>query len=158
MPVIELTTIINAPVERCFDLARSIDLHQQTSSHTGEKAIAGVTSGLISKGETVTWKAKHFGVVQKLTSVISEMDVPHSFEDSMIQGAFKSIRHQHTFEFNDGKTVMKDIFVFESPYGILGSLFNRLVLTDYMKRFLEERNQQIKEIAETEEWKKYLKG
>jgi len=116
-----------------------------------------VRSGLINKGETVTWKAKHFGITQTLTSEISEMNSPFMFEDVMVEGAFKSIRHQHLFEEESGKTIMKDVFIFESPFGIYGRLFNFLVLTNYMKRFLQERNQMIKEVAESEAWKKYLR-
>ena len=156
MPIIRLTTIINAPIERCFDLARSIDLHQHTSARTKEKAIAGVTKGLINKSETVTWKARHFGILQTLTSEITQMENPDSFEDCMVYGAFKSIKHLHAFEQNGGQTIMKDIFEFESPLGFLGKLFNKIVLTNYMKRFLLERNHEIKRIAECEEWKKYL--
>ncbi len=156
MPKIIITTIIKAPILRCFDLTRSIDLHLQTSAHTHEEVIAGVRSGLINKGESVTWKATHFGITQTLSSEISEMDSPFMFEDSMLEGAFKSIQHQHWFEEENGKTIMKDIFIFESPFGIYGRLFNFLVLTNYMKRFLKKRNQTIKQVAETEEWRKFL--
>lgn len=156
MPEIILTTRINAPIKRCFDLARSIDLHQHTSARTNEEAIAGTRSGLINKGETVTWKAKHFGITQTLTSEISEMNSPFMFEDRMLEGIFKSIQHQHLFSEEGGKTIMKDVFIFESPFGVYGKLFNVLVLTSYMKRFLKERNKMIKAIAESENWKKYL--
>lgn len=156
MPEIILTTIIKAPIKRCFDLARSIDLHLHTASQTNEEVIAGVRSGLINKGETVTWKATHFGITQTLTSEISEMNSPFMFEDRMLEGTFKKIQHQHLFEEESGKTIMKDVFVFESPFGIYGRFFNFLVLTNYMKRFLKERNQIIKRVAESEDWKKYL--
>lgn len=156
MPEIVLTTIIKAPIKRCFDLARSIDLHLHTAEKTKEEVISGIRSGLISKGETVTWKAKHFGITQTLTSEISELDSPFMFEDRMVKGAFKKIQHRHHFEEESGKTIMKDVFVFESPFGIYGRLFNFLMLTNYMKRFLQERNQMIKRVAESEEWKKYL--
>ena len=137
---------------------RHISLFQHTAASTYERAISGITSGLISKGETVTWKAKHFGVTQTLTSEISKMECPYLFEDRMIAGAFKKIVHLHTFEFVNGQTIMKDVFEFDSPWGILGSLFNKIILTNYMRRFLYERNQMIKMVAETEEWKKYLKS
>ena len=156
MPEIILTTIIKAPIKRCFDLARSIDLHLQTSARTNEEVIAGRRNGLINKGETVTWKAKHFGITQTLTSEISEMDSPFMFEDKMLEGTFKKIQHTHLFEEEGKITIMKDVFVYESPFGIYGRLFNFLVLTNYMKRFLKHRNQRIKKIAESEEWKKYL--
>ena len=93
----------------------------------------------------------------KSASEISEMNPPFLFEDRMLKGAFKKIQHKHLFEEKDGKTIMVDVFEFESPLGIFGKLFNQLVLTNYMYRFLEERNQQIKKVAETEDWKKYLK-
>src|SRR5476651_336083 len=139
MTQIELTTYINAPIERCFDMARSIDLHLVSTQQTGEQAIAGRTGGLIELGETVTWRAKHFGVWQTLTSKITEFDYPNSFTDELVEGAFRSINHQHIFYSVDGATVMKDIFHFESPLGILGKLANYLFLTRYMKRLLEQR-------------------
>ncbi|HVV55326.1 MAG TPA: SRPBCC family protein [Mucilaginibacter sp.] len=145
---IELLTEIHAPIERVFDLARSIDLHLESTKQTGEKAIAGKTSGLIGLGETVTWQAKHFGIRQNLTSKITEFDRPNYFTDEMVKGAFKSIRHEHHFSENNGITLMKDDFVFESPLGILGRFFNWLVLTRYMTKLLEIRNKVIKEAAE----------
>lgn len=156
MPEIILTTTIKAPIKRCFDLARSIDLHLHTFSKTKEEVIAGVRTGLINKGETVTWKAKHFGITQTLTSEISEMDSPFMFEDRMLKGTFEKLQHQHLFEDESGMTIMKDVFIFESPFGIYGKLFNVLILNNYMKRFLQKRNQIIKRVAESEEWKKYL--
>lgn len=97
MPHIKLETIINAPIERCFDLARSIDLHKISTGNTQEEAIAGTTSGLIGLNETVTWRARHFGVRQTLTSKITEFERPHFFVDEMLEGAFKSIYHKHIF-------------------------------------------------------------
>ena len=157
MPLIQLTTVIHAPVERCFDLARSIDLHADSNAHTGEKAVAGRQSGLIGKGETVTWEARHFGTRQRLTSCITECERPFLFEDRMVSGAFKSIRHRHYFQQDGTTTVMKDEFCFESPLGIVGKLFNALVLTNYMKGFLLQRNEALKEAAESERWKEYLR-
>jgi ligand-binding SRPBCC domain-containing protein len=156
MPEIRETTIINAPLERCFDLARSIEFHEHTTTSTGEKAIAGKTSGLIGKDEWVKWKAKHFGITQTLTSRITRYERPFIFEDQMLEGAFKSIRHLHTFTFVNGQTIMQDVFVFESPFGWIGRAFNRLLLTAYMRRFIAERNQLLKKAAESEEWKKFL--
>jgi ligand-binding SRPBCC domain-containing protein len=148
MPKIELITKINAPVEKVFDLARSIELHIESTKQTGEKAIAGKTTGLIGLDETVTWRAKHFGIWQTLTSKITEFDRPNFFVDEMVQGAFKNFRHEHHFIKVDNQTLMKDLFVFESPLGILGRLFNWMILTRYMTDLLKERNRVIKESAE----------
>jgi ligand-binding SRPBCC domain-containing protein len=149
MPKIELLTKINAPIEKVFDLARDIDLHMESTRWTGEKAIAGKTSGLIELGETVTWRAKHFGIWQTLTSKITKYERPIYFVDEMVKGTFKSFRHEHHFSSVDGRTLMKDVFVFESPLGVLGQFFNWLILTRYMTRLLEERNRVIRKAAES---------
>jgi len=148
MPKIELLTEINAPIEKVFDLSRSIDLHMESTKQTGERAIAGKTNGLIGLGETVTWRAKHFGIWQTLTSKIVEFEPPNLFVDEMVSGAFKGFRHEHNFITSGDQTIMKDIFEFESPLGILGRIFNKLILTPYMTKLLVERNKVIKEAAE----------
>ena len=51
---------------------------------------------------------------------------------------------------------MKDTFEFHSPYGIVGRIFNRLVLTIYIKKLLVARNKVIKEYAESDQWKLVL--
>ncbi|MDB5156959.1 MAG: hypothetical protein JWR50_1666 [Mucilaginibacter sp.] len=152
MPSIELLTEINAPAKRCFDLARSIDLHLISTKHTGERAIAGTTTGLIGLDETVTWRAKHFFIWQTLTSKIVEFKSPHFFADEMVKGAFKNFRHEHYFFYMDDKTVMKDVFMFESPFWILGNLFNLITLKAYMTSLLKQRNLVIKQVAESDKW------
>lgn len=148
MTQIEISTHINAPIERCFDMARSIDLHLISTKQTGEQAIAGRTSGLIELGESVTWRAKHFGIWQNLTSKITEFNYPYHFTDEMVSGAFKSFRHEHIFVAIKDQTVMRDIFIFESPFGIIGRFVNRLFLGRYMTGLLLKRNAVIKEVAE----------
>jgi len=148
MPTIILETLIDATLERCFDLSRDIGLHTRSMGHTGEKAVAGRTTGLIGLGETVTWEAKHFGIRQKLTSKITEFEYPNYFVDEQVNGAFKSIRHEHHFTAHGIKTLMRDVFIFQSPLGVLGKLANILFLNKYMTRLLHTRNQIIKQAAE----------
>lgn len=147
---IHLETVIHADIYKVFDLARNIDLHQKSTFRTGEKAIAGRTSGLIGQGETVTWKARHLGVMQTLTTKIVAMQKPDHFTDVMLQGAFRSMKHQHLFRQEGKNTIMTDIFEFKSPFGIIGKIFNVLFLRNYMKKFLLERNRLIKSTAESE--------
>lgn len=124
--------------------------------HTDEKAIDGRTAGLIELGETVTWQAKHFGIRQQLTSRITAMQVPYFFVDEQVKGAFQKLYHQHIFQYDGTYTYMTDIFEFDSPMGILGKIFNRLILTRYMTRFLSQRNEVIKKYAESSLWKEVL--
>jgi ligand-binding SRPBCC domain-containing protein len=158
MPVIELTTLIRAPRERVFDLARSIDAHQSSAEATAERAVAGVTRGLIGLNEEVTWEARHFGFRQKLTVRITAFERPSCFQDTMISGAFKSMSHDHRFSAHPEGTLMSDRFEFQSPHGILGRLVNALVLTSYMRRFLLHRNEVLKELAESGDWQRYLEA
>ena len=148
MSIIHLQTVIKADIQTVFDLARDIDLHQKSTFKTGEKAISGRTSGLIEQGETVTWRAKHLGFYQTHTSEIINMEKPDQFTDIMLKGTFKSLRHQHIFRQEGENTIMTDIFEFESPLGIIGKLFNRFFLKNYMTGFLLERNKLIKATAE----------
>jgi ligand-binding SRPBCC domain-containing protein len=148
MPVIRLETFIKADQDIVFNLARSIDLHQISTAHTNERAIAGKTSGLIELNESVTWEAKHFGIVQRLTSKITAMEYPNCFVDEMVSGAFKSFKHEHLFEQKSEGTLMLDIFNYVSPMGMLGKAADRLFLKKYMINLLLTRNKVIKEHAE----------
>ncbi|WP_055445137.1 SRPBCC family protein [Lacinutrix himadriensis] len=156
MPRIELKTEINANKEIVFDLSRSIDLHKISTEHTNEEAIAGKTSGLIGMNESVTWRARHFGIYQNLTSKITEFERPNYFVDEMQKGAFSEFKHEHHFaELNSG-TLMTDFFDYKSPFGILGKLADKLFLKKYMTELLSERNQIVKEFAESEKWKELI--
>jgi len=157
MPKIELETVIYTDdIKLVFDLSRSIDLHKISTARTNEKAIAGKMSGLISKGETVTWRAKHLGFYQELTSIVTDCNSPIFFADEMVKGAFKSFRHEHFFSKQNNTILLKDTFDYTSPYGVLGKLVDFLFLEKYMTRFLLERNKTIKEYAESEKWKEVL--
>lgn len=156
MTRIELRTEIKARKEIVFDLSRSVDLHKISTEHTNEEAIAGKTSGLIGPEEWVTWRAKHFGVYQKLTSKIIEFKRPDFFTDEMVKGAFKSFRHEHHFKEHNGGTLMTDYFDYKSPFGLLGYLADLIFLKRYMKGLLEIRNQTIKEFAESKRWEEIV--
>jgi ligand-binding SRPBCC domain-containing protein len=156
MPSIHLTTFILAPVERVFDLSRSISLHKIAALHTNEKAIAGVMTGLINENETVTWQAKHLFKTRQFTSRIATMLRPDHFTDEMIKGDFKSFRHEHHFKSANNGTIMIDMIRFESPYGFAGRLFNTFYLKEYIEKFLVMRNTVIKDYAETEKWNAIL--
>jgi ligand-binding SRPBCC domain-containing protein len=158
MTFIKLETNISAPIERVFDLARSIDLHKTSTLGTDEKAIAGRTTGLIELGETVTWRAKHFGLYQELTVKVTELRKPFLFADIMVKGTFKNMKHTHRFSKTDKGTLMIDEFEFVSPLGILGQLADKLFLKQYMTNFLKKKNQELIKVAEGIDYKTVLKN
>lgn len=93
MPLIELGTVIFAPRERVFDL----DAHQDSARGTHERAVAGVTSGLIGFNDNVTWEERHLGLRQRLTIRVTAFNRPLHFQDLMVRGAFKHMKHDHEF-------------------------------------------------------------
>src|SRR5947208_3209075 len=133
METISIETYISAPPQKCFDAARDLDLHVKSMGHTGETAVAGRTSGLIELGEQVTWRARHFGVTQHMTSKITAFDSPRYFQDSMQRGAFKSFVHDHFFTARENGTVMKDHVAFTAPLGPLGRMAEMLFLRRYLE-------------------------
>jgi ligand-binding SRPBCC domain-containing protein len=149
MSIIDVAIDISAPLTVCFDMARSVDAHIEAAQATGERAVAGVTSGMLNLGDEVTWRARHFGVTQDLTSRIVAFDRPHHFRDEMVRGAFRRIVHDHYFEPTAGGTRMRDVFDFTAPLGPLGTLVDTLVLTAYLTRFLENRARALKQLAES---------
>ena len=149
MPAVELETEVNALPERCFDMARDIDLHVVSMASSRERAVGGRTAGLIGLGEEVTWEARHFGVVQRFTSRITEFRRPDYFQDVMVKGAFRIFVHDHFFVGRpDGSTIMREVVSFQSPFGVLGKLVDELVMKRYLSRLLAGRQRVVKAAAE----------
>lgn len=148
MTTIIVETLIDAPLEHCFDLARDIGLHCRTTSKTRERAVAGVTSGLIELGQSVTFEAVHLGVRQRLTSKVVELEKPVYFVDEMVKDAFASMRHVHEFAAQDKSTLMRDTLIWKSPLGFLGTIADGLFLKRYMTKFVTERGLALKQVAE----------
>jgi len=141
---IECETMIDAPPERCFDLSRSVELHLEAAASTGERAVDGVTAGLLGAGDTVTWEARHLGRRRRLTVRIASYDRPRFFRDEQVRGPFRRLVHDHVFEPASGGTRMRDVFEFASGFPLL----DRLVLAPYLRRFLQRRNELIRRTAE----------
>jgi ligand-binding SRPBCC domain-containing protein len=156
MPRIELEHRMRAPIERVFDLSLSVEVHVLSTKGTGERPIAGVTSGLMGPGHTVTWSAVHLGVRQQLTSEIHKFDRPMYFADRQVRGAFAEFEHEHWFVEDGDVTICREVFDYRSPLGPLGKLADWLFLEAYMTRFLQVRADTIKELVEGDGWKDYL--
>ena len=148
MAVIHLQTFIAAPPQVVFDISRSVDVHQTSMQHHKEKAIDGVQSGLMNKGDTVTWQAKHLFKTRTLKVKITEMQPPSFFVDEIMEGDFKMMRHEHHFKSSANGTLMTDNFRFQSPFGFIGKFVDAVFLKAYMSRLLVRRNEEIKRIAE----------
>jgi ligand-binding SRPBCC domain-containing protein len=148
MTTIVVETRIAAPIGLCFDLARDVEAHLKTSSSTGERAVAGKTSGLLDLGDVVTFEAVHFGIRQRLTSRIVEFERPSRFVDEMVKGAFASLRHVHEFVVDGASVLMCDTLTWRSPLGLLGVMADRLFVEGHMRAFMVRKQSGLKEYAE----------
>lgn len=147
---LEIVTEIAAPPERCFDLARDVEVHCLTAAFTGERVVApGRTSGLLEAGEVVTFEAVHLGVRQRLTARIVECDRPHRFVDEQVRGAFRTLRHVHEFAPVGDGTRMRDLIQVSAPFGPVGLLAERLFLRRYLETFVRRKQLNLKRLAET---------
>lgn len=151
METIRVATWIDAPVERCFLLSLSIDLHVASVRVTRKKVKGRVRTGLISEGETVTFRGRPFGVLGH-TSRIDQMRPYSYFRDVMIAGPFRHFVHEHHFAAMDDGTRIRDEVRFSSRWGPLG----RILARRRLKAFLMERGAVIKRVAESDEWRRYL--
>lgn len=149
MPTIILETYIKAPAETCFDLMRDIRIHTQTTAQTHEKAVAGVTEGMIGLGQTVTFEGTHFGIKQRLTVAVVKFERPRLFVDEMTLGTFKSFRHVHEFIDQQPGTLMRDTLIWISPFGLLGKIADKLLLKRHLRNLVSARNMKLKLIAES---------
>jgi len=149
MRSIRLETVIAAPIGDCFTLSLSVDAHAASMRGSGEQAVGGVTSGVMKLGDSVTWRARHFGIAFRMTSAITEYQPPSRFVDEQQRGPFRRWWHEHTFAtLADGQTRMTDVVEFQSPFGLLGYLADGLVLRRYMPHLLRQRNSWLKATLE----------
>ena len=84
------------------------------------------------------------------------MERPNFFEDEMVTGDFRSVRHEHHFKPVANGTIVIDKFYFETPYGAVGVVANKLFLKRYLEKLLKHRNNIVKDFAETTKWKAVL--
>jgi ligand-binding SRPBCC domain-containing protein len=148
MHLITLETNIATDIKTCFDAARSIELHLESTAQTQEKVVSNKKFGLCELGEFITWEGRHFGIRQQFTSEITKMEMPYFFEDKMRKGAFKSFRHEHYFEENTNAVNMTDHLFYEVPLGVFGKIFDGLVLRKYLISLLQKRNKVIQYYCE----------
>ena len=156
MARIEIITEIAAPIERCFDLARSIDAHLASTAGIRERAVAGTTTGLIGLDEQITWNSHHYGFAVMHTSRITKYERPSHFQDVMVKGIFRKFEHDHWFAESNGMTTMRDVIEVWAPYFAIACIVGPLITRSYLRRLIVQRNAYLKRIAESDQWRRFL--
>ena len=146
---IVVETVIVAPREVVFDLARDVSAHTASAAFTRERAVPpGRTSGLLELGDTVTFEGMHFFLRLRFTARIVELDRPSRFVDELVRSSFRKLRHEHDFEEQGEVTVMRDTLEWVSPFGFIGRIADALFVTAHMRSFVTRKQLALKEIAE----------
>lgn len=149
LTAIIVETQINAPPEICFDLALDVKTHAESAAFSGERVVEpGKLAGHLELGDLITFEGKHFGIRQRFTAKIVEVDRPRRFVDEMVHGAFERLRHVHEFHPRDSGTLMRDLLHWDTPLGLLGLIADRLFLERHMRWFVATKQQRLKEIVE----------
>lgn len=138
-----LRTVSSIEVQELFARSLSIDAHTASMADSSETAIAGVRQGQIGLGESVTWRARHFGLWLTMTSKITELEAPYRFVDEQQRGPFKRFCHEHRFTETADGTLMTDTLEVTAPWGPLGWLAERLFLRSYLNRLIDNRNRYL---------------
>jgi ligand-binding SRPBCC domain-containing protein len=145
---------VQAPIERCFLLSTSVELVQRVLHM---RPVRGRTTGLVHAGDTIRWQGWQLGLPQHHESLIDGYDPPRFFRDRMISGRFAGFAHEHRFtDQGNGSVILADEVHFTMPWGWPGAAAGRLILEPHIRSLLRRRFNMLKQIAESEEWRKYL--
>lgn len=136
-----LERVIRATPEHVFAACLNPELHVESMARYGEEMVEGPAGGVFTEGSTVTWRAKHFGIAFRLSSIVYDIDPPHRFCDRQTKGPFGAFDHEHVFLAHPEGTLMRDTVTFRSPFGPIGALVDRLFMREYMRRIISERNE-----------------
>ena len=157
MVTIRCEVSVQAPAERCFDLARSVDLHVDSSTGIGARAIGGRRGGLSGEGNETVWSARFFGVRFSMTTRIEGFTFPTRFDDRMTRGLLRRFEHAYRFRpLPDGSCVMSDELMVEAPFGPVGRWMERFYLARRMDELVRLRLEHIKRVAEGDGWRRYF--
>lgn len=157
MNKIEFNTHIKAPVERCFDLSRSIDFHKISLSPVlKEESVAGCTTGLIGPNQHALMQSRLWGMVFSTELKITKFNPPYFLSFEIADSNFQSAIHDYYFYDIGNETVMVNHFYYKLKLGLMGEIANLLFLEKYLVKVISQRNDLLREYAETNKWQEVL--
>jgi len=157
MPIIRWETAVQAPPERCFDLARSVDLHVDSSTEIAARAVAGRCAGLSENGDATVWSARFLGLRFAMETRVEDFWRPTGFRDVMTHGHRRRIAHLYRFgPLPEGGCLMSDGLRVEAPLPVPGQIAERVYLVGRMRHLVRRRLEHIKAVAEGDGWRTYL--
>ena len=156
MSKIHVTTFINAPIERVFNLSRSLALSKMAFKGGKEQLLSSSSANVVGAGETITLRAKHLGKTREITARLTDFTLPDGYTEEQIKGDMKSFRHEYHFKKVDNGTIMIDLLEYEGPRDLPGSIAAKFFLKSYFEKTVKKKNELVREYAESEKWKVVL--
>lgn len=99
----------------------------------------------MKKGTLIDYRIKLGGFSFKWKTEITNWNPPFSFTDTQLKGPYRIWVHEHTFESQNGKTIVKDKVTYLPPGYIAEPFINSLFVKHRLEKIFEFRRQKISE-------------
>jgi ligand-binding SRPBCC domain-containing protein len=118
-----------------------------TPPHLNLKVTNEVYGGALYPGQVMTYRVKPLlGIPISWMTEITHVEPMKYFVDEQRKGPYKLWHHQHHFKTIDGGVEMTDLVHYRLPLGVLGSMANRLLVQQELRKIFAYRYQKIIEL------------
>jgi ligand-binding SRPBCC domain-containing protein len=80
------------------------------------------------------------------TSEISVWEPPYRFVDNQVRGPYKLWHHEHTFNEQNGGTLIRDHVDYALPFGIFGEIAHALMVRRDVETIFKFRQQRLEQL------------
>lgn len=148
MAIINITTFIQAPVEKVFELSRNLEMLRKSMVAIQPHITCSSTSnGVLAVGDRTTWKWKFFYKTRVTVLQVTKINSPVLMVQKQVEGNYKTMRMERHFKPCDNGTIMIDVIKFSLKMGMLGALFE-MPLQNHIKKAVKSYARFLKEQAE----------
>lgn len=134
---------VPVPVEKVWEFYKSPAALEKLSRPSDHVRIlnpeVGVEEGVLHKV-----RMRKFGLPIKWEARISQVTPPYGFTDQAEKSPFKFWRHRHDFIPDGDGTLIRDVVVYEMPFGKLGKAVHKLFVEKDLEAGFAHRNEVTK--------------
>ena len=146
--VLVANTELAAPLERVFPFFSAAENLQLLTPPGMRFVIVTPTPIPAGAGTVIDYKLAILGIPARWRTVIERWQNPRAgealFVDAQHRGPYASWWHEHHFYARGDRTLMQDRVYYAPPFGLLGAIANRVVITGQLKRIFGYRNAMIR--------------
>ena len=141
---------INQPVEIIWDFISSPgNLKKITPAYMGFDIMSNNLPDKMYEGMIISYKVSPLlGIKTNWVTEITHVKPGEYFVDEQRVGPYKLWHHQHFLQPISGGVIMSDIVSYQPPFGVLGSLANKLVIKKKLNQIFDFRTQALIDIFE----------